>query len=356
MSSDASLQVGNAPADELELQYPPGWIDRLVRWIGRLSIPGFLFYPALLAAVWLLINAAHWVDGSAPFGSFDAPYAFVGLYPVWGLAALHYLDMTAGRAFEHFRPALGKSNEEAARLCYELTTVPEREALIVALAGILFAIVIFIEGSSLRPALGSGFLFWSIWAVTLVGFVVTSELLYHTVRQLRLVSRIHALAENVDLYHYGPLYSFSGLTARTGIVFVLILYYDIAVNPETLNNPPLFAFNAAILVLSVLCFILPLNGMHQRITSQKRILQWDVDQRIAAIVNHLYARVDDLDLKDADSINKTVNSLVATRDLIGKIPTWPWRPETFTAFFTALTLPVVVFLIQMLLKTLIGFK
>lgn len=356
MSTEATLQTGNAQIDGASLQYPPGWIDRLVRWINRLPISALVLYPILLAVLYLLVNAARWLEGSAPFGSLDAPYAFAVFYPVWGLASLHYLDLTAGRAFDYFKPALGKGSAEAARLCYQLTTVPEREAGIVAVAGLLFTVVIWGAGNGWRPILGGGLYFWTVLAVTAAGFVMTAELIFHTVRQLRLVSAIHASAENINLYHYGPLYAFSGLSARTGIVFVLSLTVDAAVNPETFSNAPLFAMNAFILVLSVACFVLPLRGMHHRIIVEKRRLQWDVDQRLAAIVQHLYGKVDDLDLHDADSVNKTIASLIATRDLLAKIPTWPWRPETITGFSTALTLPVVVFLIQMFLKNLIGLK
>lgn len=356
MPTEATLEIGKARIDELPLEYPPSWIDRLVRWINQLPVPAFLLYSALLAFLWVLVNAARWLEGSSEIGSLDAPYAFAAFYPVWALASLHYLDLTAGHAFDYFRPALGKSPEEAKRLCYELTTIPMRDALLVALGGFLFTLLIWLAASGLRPLMGAGPYFWSVWGLTLAGFIMTGELIYHTVRQLRLVSRIHALADNIDLYHYGPLYSFSGLSARTGIVFVLALTYDVAANPETFNNPPLLALNVAILALSVACFILPLQGMHQRIVAAKRRLQWDVDQRLQAVVGHLYTRVDGLDLHDADAVNKTIASVVATREYIAKIPTWPWRPETLTAFSSALTLPVLVFLIQMFLKSLIGFK
>lgn len=356
MPTEATWQIGNVQTEGASLQYPPGWTDRLVRWINRLPVPAYLLYPALLGALFLLVNAARWLEGSAPVGSLDGPFAFAAFYPIWGLASLHYLDLTAGRAFDYFEPALGKSSAEARRLCYQLTTVPERESGLVAVGGFLFTFVIWGAANGWRPLFGGGLYFWTVLVVTAAGFVMTGALIHHTFRQLRLVSKIHDLAENIDLYHYGPLYAFSGLSARTGIVFILSLTVDAAVNPETFNNAPLFAMNAFILVLSVACFVLPLRGMHHRIIVEKRRLQWDVDQRIAAIVKHLYGKVDDLDLHDADSVNKTISSLVATRDLIAKIPTWPWRPETITGFSTALTLPVVVFLIQMSLKNLIGLK
>lgn len=72
-------------------------------------------------------------------------------------------------------------------------------------------------------------------------------------------------------------------------------------------------------------------------------------------MKQLYQRVDAADLQDADAMNKTISSLITTRELIAKIPTWPWQPETSALFFSALSLPVIVFLIQMLLKNLFGF-
>ncbi len=119
------------------------------------------------------------------------------------------------------------------------------------------------------------------------GFILCAELLYHTFRQLRLVSRIHASAKNVRLFHFAPLYSFSTLTARTWGVFVLLLAYDLAANPETLANLTLAILNAVILLLSAVYFIWPLQGMHQRIIPEKRELEFDVNQRVEAIAQHV---------------------------------------------------------------------
>jgi len=279
----------------------------------------------------------------------------VAFYPVAALAAIHYLDRTAGRAFDLFQPALGGSETEAACLRYELTTLPARETWIVGATGLAFFSLVMLIGSPLRLGMGSGIFYWTGVTFAGMGFVTTFELLYHTLRQLRLVSRIHDSAENLDLFHLSPLYSFSALTARTGLVFVLILCFDLVVNPETLRNLALVGLNVAILLLAVACFVLPLQGMQRRIAAEKRRLEWDVNQHIKAMVQHLYGRVEGLDVHDADPVNKTITSLLATRELIAKIPTWPWRSETSTVFFSALTLPVVVFLIQMFLKTLMGF-
>ncbi|MGE5141380.1 MAG: hypothetical protein ACM3JD_18075, partial [Rudaea sp.] len=334
------------------------WVDRLLGWIDRLPIPAWVLYPVVLVLTVLIINAARWVEGNARFGALDAPFAFVAFYPIANLAAIHYLDRTARRAFDSFRLALGRSDEEAERFKYQLTVLPARGALLAAAAGLglMVLVVVGAIGSQEAVALGLGPYFWSLVICAFAGMAITAELLYHTVRQLGIVSRIHEAATNVDLYHFSPLYSFSALTARTGLVFGLNLWFDLAINPETMSSPPLIALNAALLVLGAACFLLPLEGMHRRIVVEKRRLEGDVNQRIQVLVGRLYERVDGNELGDADAMNKMMNSLIATRELIGKVPAWPWRPETFTVFFSALTLPVVVFVIQMALKASLGFK
>ncbi len=41
-------------------------------------------------------------------------------------------------------------------------------------------------------------------------------LVYHSLRQIRSVVRVHRRAEHIDLFHPLPLYAFARLTARTG--------------------------------------------------------------------------------------------------------------------------------------------
>jgi hypothetical protein len=54
------------------------------------------------------------------------------------------------------------------------------------------------------------------------------------------------------------------------------------------------------------------------------------------------------------SINDATESLVRERDVLDKISTWPWEPETVRAVATALLLPVVLWVITRVLERL-GF-
>jgi len=279
------------------------------------------------------------------------------MYAFLLLAAIHYLDSTALRSLEAFRPALGLTPAEVGRLEYELTTLPARQAWLVTAIGAAFGILVVLLGHVDARLRAAPAVVPIVVAFGILGFIVTAELLYHTVRQLRLVSRIHSMAAAIDLFRFTPLYAFSRLSAQTGLIFLLVVYFDIAVNPETFVNPALLAINIIGLpLIAAACFILPLVGMHLRLVREKQRLQWETHERIEASMKQLYQRVDKMDLRDADAMNKTISSLVMTRELIARLPTWPWQPGTFTVFFTAFSLPVLVFLIQMFLKSVLGFE
>lgn len=339
--------------------YPASWVDRVVEGIRGLPIPSWLFYLLVCGGLLLLVIVGSWLDGSAPFGTLALPvlYLISPVYPVGMLAAIHYADDTARRSFEAFRPALGLPPSEASRLEYELTTLPARPAWLLGAAGAAFMLLVAYLGDVGDRFRAAPLVVSLVLALGIPGFAFTAALLYHTVRQLRLVSHIHEIATAINLLHLAPLYAFSRLSAQSGLVFLIVAYFDFALNPETFRNAALLWLNAVGFPLAAAaCFLLPLMGMHRRLVQEKRRLERDVNRRLQASMRELYRRVDEMDLKDADAVNKTIGSLTMTRDLIKKIPTWPWQPGTFTLFFSALALPVVVFVIQTFLQSLLGVR
>ncbi len=336
-----------------------GWVDHLICWIDRLPFPPWIFYLGLLAIFVFLVYLSYWLDGTSPFGSMDIPFPvpWLPFYCVAFLAAIHFTNKIALRSFDKFSPALGKTEEESSQLRYQLTTTPKRAAWMMAVVGAIFTIPVFFLSSYVTAEASTKLSFIYSVFIAILGFIMTAELLYHTVHQLRLVSYIHSSAGKINLMDLTPVYAFSNLSAQTGLIFLMVLWFDLLFIPETFTNPALIILNAVGLgLLAVACFILPLLGMHQRLVLEKQHLLWEVNRRIQASSVLLYEKVDANDLHDADATNKAINSLIVTHDFIMKIPTWPWRPETFTLFISALTLPTVVYIIQLLLRNLIVFK
>jgi hypothetical protein len=183
-------------------------------------------------------------------------------------------------------------------------------------------------------------------------------LLYHSARQLRAVSRIHAGVTKIDLLRPAPLYAFSRLTASIAIGIVLVLYVALPADPDawpaaTQNVLLFIPWLVLPMVVSVAAFVLPLRGMHASITAEKGRLMDSCARRIEEVTSRIHAAVDADDLSRADGLNKMLASLVMERDMLSKLPTWPWQSSTIGAIGTAIVLPIVLLLVTRLMDDVI---
>jgi hypothetical protein len=172
----------------------------------------------------------------------------------------------------------------------------------------------------------------------------------HTVRQLRLVARIHREALHVDPFDRAPVYAFSGLTARTGLAYVLLGYYSLAANGAFLQgNVATLVVLVGIFVLGVACFILPLLGIHGRLVGEKDVLLRGVEARLGRLGDEMYRRVDAGEFDKTKAVSESIAGVAILRERIARLPTWPWPPNVLRGFVTALLLPVVVYVVSRLI-------
>ena len=333
--------------------YPASVVDRFLAWVDRLPVPAWFFYLALLSALIIIFNGLAWIDGSVRFPTLDVYRSSVAVYPVASLALVHYLNQVARHALAAFRPALGVGDSEYERLEYMLVTLPWRGTW----ATLALSLVFTATYISFTPYLGA-LLQRTPWIAVVesviyaFGFGMIAVFLYHIVRQLRMVSLIHASATNVNLFRPTPLYAFSNLTAQTGISLLLMNYFGVVTDPATFENLALTTLTIGASLVAVACFILPLRGMHDRIAAEKNRLRAECGTRLETAIEQLYARADLQDLAEVDRLNQLILSLVTTREIIEKIPTWPWEPGTLMTFISVFILPFVVRLIAGLVDQL----
>lgn len=327
-------------------QYRPGVVDQLIDAIERLPGPVWLPYAVAGAVILALSHLVEWAEGVVPWGAFDRYQAALAVYAILPLAAVHYLDRVALERLERFKPALGIDDAGVRELGYQLTTMPERPTLVTMVLG-LAAMALYIGAD---PTFSNHYPNAPIsYALTLVLAVFSiplgAVLVYHTIRQLRAIARIHAIAKNVNVFQLSPLHSFSGLTARTAFFILLVSYVSAVTDPATFTNPTLYLGTGLMVGLAIACFVVPLNGMHERIAVEKTRLQGEVDRRLEGAIAELNRKAAAGDLRDADPANKQLGSLIAARDQVRAIPTWPWDPGTPRAVATAVALPIALWLV-----------
>lgn len=337
--------------------YPPSWIDQLFTWIDGLWGPPWIFYLLVFLIMILIGHVTLWLEGSLPFGNINlariAEQPLLLYFPV----LMQYLNRIARRSLRNFQPILKISPAEVNRLEYELTTLPRSFGYISIVVGLLLGPLSVISqplNYGLSPTSSMATLIYS-YLSAILSVIVFIAFILHTIRQLCVVSRIHRMAEKINLFERLPVYAFSALTVRTGIgILIMFYYYTYIFFIAQLMGPyPGSLIDLSFVGLGLLVatgsFVLPLYGMHHRLVDEKTRLLAEADRRFDATLSQLHHQLDTRSLDEIDILNKAIASQVIEREALSKIPTWPWKPETLRGFLTSLVLPIIIWLLTTLL-------
>lgn len=340
--------------------YPPSWLDRLQDWVDRLPVPYWVTY-SLLGVVFLVpLTLVQWQVGVYPVGSFNLFHIWLSFEPGLILAWMHYLDHVAAQALVTARPTLSLSDAEYADTEYRLTHLPARSTLIAGAIGLLAgaSLVLSLFYSSERQAaqvmqsvvhpftMGVAMLLLAAtWAVYAAWFV-------HTIHQLKLVNKIYTRHTRLNMYNPGPIYAFSGVTARSAILFMLVPTLWFVTDPVQLSTGFVVGIltGTALTGVALAVFILPLWGIHKRLVQAKDELLGQAGSRIQNTAIALHQITDTQAWDNASKIKDALLGLETEQRMVEKMPTWPWAPGTFRILITAILLPVILFVIQYIIS------
>ena len=337
------------------LPYPPSIIDRFMHGVQRLPIPYWLVYLLLFLLEVLVHHALDWMDGSLPLFHFRLLVCFFP-FLVWGpLAMMTYLDISARHALAAFSPLLDVHPETMRRLEYEFTTMPARGVLLQAIVWTflwaIFSFVVYIPVIGPRFNLGPATVAFAL-AEAFLAFNI--PILYHTVRQLRLVNRTVKLVRQFDLFRLDVVYAFSVLTARTGVAWLLFVTFALLIAPIQLSPIPLFAFLCMGMLSALAAFALPLWVVHWHLVVEKRKLMAEYSQRLKTLLARLHHAVDENEPGDLAGLHDALEGLNIEGGVLEKIRTWPWSAGTLTGFLSAIVLPMVLFFVQLVIQRWLG--
>jgi hypothetical protein len=177
----------------------------------------------------------------------------------------------------------------------------------------------------------------------------------HTLRQLRLVARIHREATRIDPFDRGPVYAFSRLTVLTGLAYVLVGYYTLTVNGAfAAGNLVVLGALVFSVVVGIATFVVPLWGIHDRLVDEKAILVREVEDRVGRVAAEMYRRIDAGDFDGSKTTSDALGGMTMLRERIERLPTWPWPPQLLRGFISALVLPLVIYVLTRLVSTQVG--
>lgn len=329
----------------------PSWTDRLLSFPDRLPGPAIGWYVASALALLAVAHLAVWATGGTPIGHQEPEIIPPAPFLAYFLWFIHALNRVARFTFDDFRPALGGGTAAQVRYRFELTSIPDRLAVpAIVIAEVIILTAYYFAVRPLRPAVPPAVEVVSgpLWAMLAA---VSGVLFLHTVRQLRLISRLSAMATNVDIFKPAPINSFSRLTAVSAIG--IVVFVSLFALGSSDQPPGVIASEGVMIGLAVASFVLPMRVMHGRLVAEKARLQAEAQDRLKAVLALLHRAVDENDLSRADQLQKTLDSVLAERDVLAKLPTWPWTTATFRGLVTAVLLPVTIFVITRVIDRLL---
>jgi hypothetical protein len=374
MSGNRRAAATQVPTSDRSLiPYRPSWFDRVKNWVERLPGPPWLFYLGLAVVLGVVGPVVQWLEGAYPPGTFVALHAWAFANGAYLLAFMHYTDRSASAAIRAARPILhaepiqGETSpiDEAtfSRLEYELTTLPARPVLAATIGGVLFALLAYVpqSGAGSIPKLMVGtaqtpLSFAIVLALFLPSNAISILFLYHSVHQLRHISRVYEHHVHINLYRLGPLYGLAVPGVLAAVALILYPYIWWATAATTIHEIVAFEIGDIIVVsaIAVAIFVAPLWGAHRRIVAEKDGHLSEAALRFEAATAELHRQLDKGSLSEMDQLNKALASLEIEQAALKRIPTWPWASDTSRSLLAAILLPVAVWLLQLLLGCLIG--
>jgi len=328
-------------------------------WIDRQRFPAWSFYLAAYLYMALVLHLVEWFNASLPWGTLSAVQLYNAIWFPWVLGIIHHLDHVATDSVQRFAPLLGDRAEIVDSLRYRMTTLPARSTralylavlTVIVVAGIAnpSAVVVIMPEGPLHPVAQVLATFHAA-----VSYAMAPVLFVHAVRQLRLVSEAYALVPDVNLFDRRRLYAFSGLSMRTALAFQAMVWvtyfgtalYEVSTGEQTIN----LVLSIAFLPASIAIVLLPLMGIHRRLQDAKQATLDEHAERVAAVRRKLYAAIEHDDLSQMKGYDEALESLNKLEERIKAVPTWPWATGAFRNFVSAISVPLVILIVQTLLN------
>lgn len=346
--------VDSTPETTVENRpYKPSLVDLITHWIERLPMRSWTFY-LLLGIVLILVQLLFlWLDAGLQAVELLPVMIFNGLATPFLLALIHLLDDQAVTALNSMRTMIEMTEGELEHIRFKLANMPFPVPLVVGLGMVAFYILTpYLTAEPVRFAALEGLPVFAIpfYVIDNASAFLSGVLIYHTIRQLRLVNQITSNSLRINLFQIGPLQAFSRLTASTAVGLLLFMNLWMLINPDLLANPVNLGLAAGFGIITVSVFVWPLYGIHRLIEAEKAKALQEIDLRLEEVFIKFDRHFLEDDYPAMDTLNGTISSLEIQRNRVEAVPTWPWNPGTVRSVMAAIALPLVLMLVQILVE------
>ncbi len=338
--------------------YKPSLIDRTYDWLDKLPSHAWVYYIGLALVLIAIQILFMWLEGGRLEMVLLPVIIFNSLAVPLLLGMMQFFDRQAETALHAMKPVLEFSEAQFDRYAYGISNMPAYRPL--AAGAVLLVLTIIMELAWIEPVRYAVLDQLPVFNIAFYIIDKASAFLYgvffyHTIRQLRLVNEINTNHTQVNMFNLGPLQAFSRLTAATAVGLLIGVYGWLLINPDLLSDPISLGFLVVLTILAAAVFLVPLYGVHQRMAAEKEKMLHEIDLRSEAVFTAFNKGLLEQDFAAVERLNGTIASLEIQHKRVSAIPTWPWKPETAQFALTAIAIPLVLAVLQFLVKQAFGW-
>jgi len=337
--------------------YRPSWVDNLSSWIE--GLPGHRsYYYIILGLILLTVQTGfYWYEDPTRSFKLLPAHLFLSAAISFILAVIPMFDQQILAALKKYLPISTLNEDGREDLEYQLSNLPTLKTVLssLLLVGVFLLLEMVGSGPYRIDALeGLPISTIVLRVVYIICWWCFGALIYHTIRQLSLINQIYTKYTRINLFRMKPLYGFSDLTALTAGSIIILPYGFLLMNEEVkLTDPVVLGLYLTFTGLALITFLLPQLGIHRLQQDEKDQLLDEAYQRYDSLVADLHNAMDKRDFSDLSTLNSAIGMLEKEISTVKGISTWPWQPETVRWLFTALVLPLLMWLVQYILGKII---
>ena len=345
-------------SDEFNAPYNPSWINHLTSWVERLPGRSWMYYLVTWLVTLLVLTAIMWIEGAQPVGTFLLPHVYLTAATFFILWVTAYFNQRAINALQRIKPVLEVNDDQYLDFQYRLSHLPLSTSMLAGVLAIVFVLSTeLIGGGAYQIDVLSGFpvsltLFRILYLVCWWFFGI---FIYHSIHQLRLINQIFSNYTHINLFRLEPLFGFSNIASLTAGSLIVLPYGFYLINPSNRFSDPISIGTYIFITLVALAtFLLPQLGIHRLQVQEKERMLDEAYRHYEKIIHALHLQVSEYDYEDISKVSTAFSSLEREISTIKATSTWPWQPGTLRWLFTALLLPVLMWLVQYFLGQLLS--
>jgi hypothetical protein len=342
------------------------WVDALIDRLERARTPAWLILLLIAGPTYLAFSAIQWAGDAYSAWTFNAFHAFFVFEIPYLILLMTLLTHWASEAFDEFRSVLIAEETDEERIRAKLLYSPGAKTLIasvvLATGFLIFLLLVLTQGLffggeiyDLLHAAETPLSIFALATLSVVRWFIYGGFGYHVYHQLSTISEIYIRWTRINIWDARPLYAFPRITALTAVGTIVSPYLWFALGGGLSETTFSIAMSTLFSVLALLIFIMPLRGVHEILEREKDRKLGEVARSLDALKEKLDIAVEQRDFSQVDGIHKAISSYQGLKASLEAVATWPWQPGLLRNVIGALAIPIVIWVIQEILDSMLQF-